>query len=594
MGAELRRQTSMAVNLKLATRSPQSAVAAALLLIPLIYFYPVLIGQVFLAPGDGWMQNLGVRVLVGQMIASGQMPLWNPFIFGGMPLAASIYPGCFYPPNWLFVILSPKWAMNIVVLTTYHIALVGTYQYARRIGLTRLGALIAGTAFTFGGFMINHLSHTSRIAAAAWLPWVLLAIENVAESRDWRQAWRWGCAGALFIALQFFAGEPQMVIFTVLTGLPCAWFAISRRGREDTLHIVTVLTLMLAVGGCLSLIQLLPSLELLGQSERHNPGAQFFDSFSLPPWQLPALVFPYFFGGALLPPYKTPYWGAEIAAVMSGYVGLLTWLLALIALFVSRRNGRVWLWLGIAVFAIVLAFGGHLPFGLNHLLYRVPGYGTFRGLYRHQFEFTFAIAMLAGIGISSLAMLKRELARRALLFVTTAMSFVVIAVAILYRFFGDWLATVKRPAGADLLSNPEFIVPIGCFVLSVTGLWLMQIPSLKPQFLNPVLVLVLLLDLASYGHFFHWRIAKFDVKARLADPPALQLIKGRERDFNSFRVMSHPVQVSDYAYSWPEDPNFDLLNQPNISIIRGLQSISGYDVLRPSRVGEITGQQAQS
>ncbi|MEO6725003.1 MAG: YfhO family protein, partial [Blastocatellia bacterium] len=100
---------------------------------------------------------------------------------------------------------------------------------------------------------------------------------------------------------------------------------------------------------------------------------------------------------------------------------------------------------------------------------------------------------------------------------------------------------------------------------------------------------VLLLDLASYGHFFHWRTAKFDVEARLADPPAVQLIKSREKDFNSFRVMSYAAQAYDYAYAWPEDPNFDLINQPNTSILRGLQSISGYDILRPARVGEMTG-----
>lgn len=310
-------------------RNPQFAIALVLFLIPLVYFYPVLLGKVFLAPGDGWAQNLGVRALAGQMIAHGQAPLWNPFIFGGMPLAASVYPGSFYPPNWLFAVLSPKWAMNLVVLTTYHIAIVGTYLYARRIGITRVGALIAGTAFTFGGFMINHLSHTSRIAAAAWLPWVLLAIEGCCANcqfapvgedgiggrngseddaaqtdslryphgSDDKKRWGWAALGALFIALQFFAGEPQMMIFTALVSLPCAWFAINRaEEHEDVLRAVKALAVMLAVAISLCLIQLLPSLELLAASERRDPGAQFFDSYSLPPWQLPALIFPYFLG----------------------------------------------------------------------------------------------------------------------------------------------------------------------------------------------------------------------------------------------------------------------------------------------------------
>ncbi len=605
-------------------RNPQSAVALALFLIPFAYFYPVLLGKVFLAPGDGWAQNLGVRALAGQMIAHGQAPLWNPFIFGGMPLAASVYPGSFYPPNWLFAILSPKWAMNLVVLTTYHIAIVGTYLYARRIGNTRIGALIAGTAFTFGGFMINHLSHTSRIAAAAWLPWVLLAIEGCCancqfamvagagiQGRDGsandatqtdslrntggvstgnRRRWLWAGLGSLFIALQFFAGEPQMMVFTALVSLPCAWFAINRsEEHENILRAVKALAVMLAVAVSLCLIQLLPSLELLAQSERRDPGAQFFDSYSLPPWQLPALIFPYFFGGALVAPYKVPYWGAEIAAVMSGYVGLLVWLLALVALIAGRRNGRVWLWLGIAVIALVLAFGGHLPFGLNHLLYRVPGYKTFRGLYRHQFEFTFAMALLAGLGMTALTRLKPEVARRALFFSTIALAVIVAVVAVLYRFFGDRLASVTpRPADAASLSNPEFVVPIVCFLISTAALWVV-IRNPQSAIRNSALVAVLLLDLASYGHFFHWRTAKFDVEARLADPPAVQLIKSREKDFNSFRVMSYAVQAYDYAYAWPEDPNFDLINQPNTSILRGLQSISGYDILRPARVGEMTG-----
>ncbi len=583
------KQNVMADKFKSAILNSQFTIAVTLFLLPFIYFYPVLLGKVFLAPGDGWAQNLGVRALAGQLIADGQAPLWNPYIFGGMPLMASVYPGSFYPPNWLFVILPAAWAMNIVVLTTYHIAIIGTYLYARRIGQTRLAALVAATAFSFGGFMINHLSHTSRIGAAAWLPWVLLAIENVIAQENWRGLWRWITLGALFITLQFLAGEPQMLVFTALVSVPCALFALNRaESHEDLLRGVKGLAVMLAVFVSLSLIQLLPSLELLAQSERRDPGAQFFDSYSFPPWQLPGLIFPYFFGGALLPPYKVPYWGAEITAIMSGYVGMLVWLLAAVALFAGKKNGRVWLWLGVAVMAMVLAFGGHLPFGLNHLLYRVPGYKTFRGLYRHQFEFTFAMAMLAGFGATALSTLKRELARRAVFFGTLAMTFVVATVAVLYRFFGDKLASAPRSADAAAFSNPEFFVPILCFLAGVAALWAL-IRNPQSAIRNLAVIAVLLLDLASYGHFFHWRTAKFDVKARLADPPAVELIKSREKDFNSFRVMSFPVLAYDYAYSWPEDPNFDAINQPNTSMLRGLQSVSGYDILRPLRVGEMTG-----
>mgnify|MGYP000393803397 CR=1 FL=1 len=83
-------------------------IAAALILLPLIYFLPVFIWKLTLVPGDGLSQNLGVRILIGQMIANGQVPLWNPYIFAGTPLLASIYPGGLYPPNWVF---GPVWSV---------------------------------------------------------------------------------------------------------------------------------------------------------------------------------------------------------------------------------------------------------------------------------------------------------------------------------------------------------------------------------------------------------------------------------------------------------------------------------------------------
>ncbi|MGH9799593.1 MAG: hypothetical protein ACRD82_04450, partial [Blastocatellia bacterium] len=204
--------------------------AAALLLLPLVYFLPVFIWKLTLVPGDGLTQNLGVRVLIGQMIASGQAPLWNPYIFAGTPLLASIYPGALYPPNWVFALFSPPTAMNIVVITTYHLSLIGCYLYARRIGATRIGALLAGLAFTFGGYMVAHAGHTSRIAAAIWLPWILLAIENLYL----RLSWRWIALGAAFIALQLFAGEPQMNFYTILVCGAYGAFSFLLRERQET------------------------------------------------------------------------------------------------------------------------------------------------------------------------------------------------------------------------------------------------------------------------------------------------------------------------------------------------------------------------
>ncbi len=574
--------------------SSRSITTLLLGLLPFLYFYPAVLGDVTLLPGDGWLQNLGVRIFIGEELRRGAVALWNPYIFAGMPLLASVYPGALYPPNWLFAVFAPRLSANLVVITTFHLALIGTYLFARKSGSNRLGALLAGTAFSFGGFMVNHISQTSRIAAAAWLPWVLLALAGCVEAVQLvslRRAWCWIALGALFIALQFFAGEPQMLIFTALVcALYCAFALGQFAGWRQRGYFLAACAGLVTVGVLFAQMQLQPSLELLAQSERNDPGALFFAGYSYPPWQLPALIFPYFFGGAFFGPYHTAYWGRDIAGIMCGYVGLLTWLLACVAIGKGRREGRVWLWVTVAVVAVVLSFGGYLPFGLNELLYRVPGYKTFRGLYRHQYELTFALAMLAALGATKLAELENVARRQAARFGIIALGVIVLFVAVLFRFFSAKLASLPLPANANSLANPAALVPLTFFTLSALAVWFYAArPSLISNFKSAILLAVLLLDVAAYGHFFHWKTGKFEVAQRLADPLAVQAIKAREPNLNNFRIAHLMLLPYDYTANWPADDNFDRINYPNTSMARGLQSVAGYDILRPIRIGEMTG-----
>jgi len=48
--------------------------AVTLTLLPLVFFYPAVMGKLLLAPGDGWSQVLGIRILIGEMIRNGHLP----------------------------------------------------------------------------------------------------------------------------------------------------------------------------------------------------------------------------------------------------------------------------------------------------------------------------------------------------------------------------------------------------------------------------------------------------------------------------------------------------------------------------------------
>ncbi len=561
-------------------RRARIVAAAALIMAPIIYFFPAVIGMITLVPGDGLTQNLGVRVLIGQMLRDGYLPLWNPYIFAGTPLLASIYPGAIYPPNWLFALFSPTTAMNIVVITTYHLTLIGTYLYGRRIGMTRIGALITGVAFAFGGYMMAHLGHTSRIAAAAWLPWLLLAIENLYE----RLTWKWVALGSAFIALQLFAGEPQMNFYVALVcGAYTLFSLLLREERERRWKFLFGAAAMSVCGALLSAIQLLPERELLKMGERAAISYEYFSGYSFPPANVLTFVFPFFFGGGTLPGTIVPYWGLWTVDETCGYFGLLALLLALVALFGSRRHSLVWFWGGTALVSLALSFGGYLPFGLNHALHQTPVYNLFRASGRHMYEFTFSMAALAGLGASYLARSERMAALRALRLGSLVFAVMIVVTAVIYRFLGDYLPVGETPRvpGADSLTNYEAWIPLVFAALSLIAVWIFA--RRRNGYGGALMALVIFADLAVFSMAFNWGWRDFmsGVSARLQDPAAVQFIKSREADLNSFRIVSYGPR--------PFHQGYDNLNFPNVSIARGLQSVNGYDALRLIRHGEVSG-----
>lgn len=579
------------INRALPRNRADGAVILTLVLLPLIFFFPAIIGTNSLLPADGWVQNFGVRALIGQMIGERQWPLWNPLIFAGTPLMASVYPGAFYPPNWLFAILAPGLAMKIVVITSYHLALIGTYLYARRLGYGRSGALGAGVMFAFSGYLIIHLAQVSRIGAAAWLPWILLALENLPAAQSWRSAWRWVTPGAVFIALQMFAGEHQMVLYTMqvvamrMVFLTCFGAMTGRRRLLPALTAVMVLC-----GVLLAAAQMLPQIELLRQSERASLSYDYFSSFSLPPQQMLTTVLPYFFGGASAAPYRMTFDGQWNAYVIGSYAGLLGLMLGATAIFSRRERREVGFWIVVAASAMVLAFGGYLPFDFYRVLYHIPGYNLFRGSYRHMFEFSFAMAMLGGIGIDNLTRLAPDDAKRIARRSIVLIGLLVAITACLYRF-GRTQMTGKPGAFMDA----EAIIPLLIFAGAGCALWF---HVKRRSALSTVLLIVMLaLDLASFGLFFEWRGASFKAEERMAGPPAVTFIKSRESDLQSFRTLSLAGLPYDHFVHRPRKLDYERLNLPNLSIVHGLQgglqSVNGYDTLRLTRLAAIAGDMGQ-
>src|SRR5579863_3703703 len=80
------------------------AVALLVALPAVIFGVPALLGHPVLL-GDDLTQNFPLRVLTGDQIRSGHLPLFDPYIWSGAPLLADWNAGAAYPLTWLFAIL---------------------------------------------------------------------------------------------------------------------------------------------------------------------------------------------------------------------------------------------------------------------------------------------------------------------------------------------------------------------------------------------------------------------------------------------------------------------------------------------------------
>src|SRR5256885_13183585 len=121
---------------------PDRAAAVAVSLAPLLYFLPALLQGKVLCPADGFLQNVPFRVAAAQILRAGHLPLWDPYIFSGMPLFATAQVGILFPLNWFYLVFSPPTATNLMIVSPYTVAWRGAYPYAPRIGGYGIGACL--------------------------------------------------------------------------------------------------------------------------------------------------------------------------------------------------------------------------------------------------------------------------------------------------------------------------------------------------------------------------------------------------------------------------------------------------------------------
>jgi len=421
--------------------------------VALLFFWQYFVLDVTLYGGDTAFVFLPFRQFVRERLLRGELPLWNPFLFGGTPALAEAQYQVFYPLNVLLLPLGTARGMGWTL--PLHLAWLasGMYLFGRRsLGLLRPAALFTALAFAFGGCLQSRLAVSVYPQAAAWMPWVLLGYD---EARK-RGGLFWVLPG-IFLATQLTTGAPQNTYYTLALLLAYHLYRVLELrmapGAGGTpARAWGALAATLGVGALLSAVQVLPELELALQSDRGTRSSfEFATEFSLVGRHfLASMLIPKFWGSFSAMPLDNFYPGEE-----QGYLGVVSLGLIGAGVAAGRCRGQAIFWSVIAAVSVFLALGRNNP--LYHALYDfVPGFAMFRAPARWLLVTSFAGAVLAGQGMHAFLLGSPRAARAA------AATLIGLAVVGFILLAGPW--------GAPAFATPSALYgPWGQVVLLVVA-----------------------------------------------------------------------------------------------------------------------------
>lgn len=524
--------------------------------------------------------NVPLRVATAQVLRSGHLPLWNPHIFSGMPLLAAAQGGLLFPLNWFYLLFSAAVATNLMVVSAYMVAALGAYLYARRTGASIAGAVATSLIWSWGGFLLAQISHINIVHTATMLPWVLWALERYVGNGSRAR----GAILAALVALQAFAGHQQTLAYALM--LVAAYTIIMALADRQTRKRYLSSLAFTAAGLLLAAVQIVPTFELLRNSPRVTATYDFFASFSMPRRFVSTLVAPYVMGGGDGRLFRAPYIGQAFYTEYVVYAGMLAIMLALVAL-VLKPDPRTKFWAIAGLGCLLLAFGSGAPLYLYRLIYYVPILNLFRVPARHLMEVNFAIAVLAGRGLTSLSGKRgSKQAMRPVMIVAGAVFLLTCLVVTWWRPVNFHLG---RQAPVSLLRAPELFLPILFAAVSAWALWAF---ARRRRGSTAVLLAVLAIDLVVWGQSSGWYTSSGRIPAEFwGVPETVKLLREKAPgDPARYRILTTRETFDPASPSPRRSPDWVLWTEPDIYMMYGIQNAAGYDGFGLERYSQLAGQ----
>jgi hypothetical protein len=317
--------------------------------------------------------------LVWTEVHHGFLPLWNPYNALGLPLAFNWQSAPLSIPTLLGYLFPLRLAFTVQIIVTLIITGTGMYALGRTLRLGVIGCVFAATVYELSGAFMGWLGQPPA-TVMSWAGWLFAAAILVVRGR--RRA-RSIAAFAVVLGCAIYAGDPETLIQLLLA---LAVFLVvllvlqvrSTKDRRSILRPTCDLVLAGVAGAALGAPLALPGVQLAVHSVQSIPSQNVYARTA---YSLNGLVYGFTNG----------------TYTNGAYIGLISIVLAVLALAFYRHRPEV-VGLGVvAVAATVAAFASPVVALLN----RLPGLDDLHWQ-RVELSMAFAIALLAGAGLDTL------------------------------------------------------------------------------------------------------------------------------------------------------------------------------------------------
>jgi hypothetical protein len=319
-------------------------------LVAIAPYAPILFGRSEFYFDDHFRFSTPLAGIVAEALRGHHLPLWNPWVLTGTPLAAERGGLVAHPGLLLATVMRPSHAVGMLMVLFLGTLASGSTAFLRALSVRTLLAIGVGAAIGLSGPTLSYTSNAQFLATLAFFPWVLLFAFRLATGKGS------ALAGGLALGMGLLGGDLPGALVMALVAM-FVFRASGGRLRQAWSRLAVFFGVALVVGAG----SWLPVLWALPLSERGmGIAAAEAGRWSFHPAEILGFIWPNPLG---LPLPRFTFWpfrwlGQERLFLHSVWVGALVFVASFLAL---RRRGVARVLVIIALVLIVAGTGSWTP-----------------------------------------------------------------------------------------------------------------------------------------------------------------------------------------------------------------------------------------